>query len=223
MKCSEQALRLYAVTDRSWLGSRSLTADVEAALRGGVTMVQLREKALSAPAFLAQARALAPLCKAYGVPLIINDAPEIALQSNADGLHIGQDDIDAAQARRLLGSDKLLGVSVQTVEQAIQAERAGADYLGVGAVFPTVTKSDAAFVPRDTLYEICRAVSIPVCAIGGITAQNLHTLAGTGICGVALVSAIFAAKDIEAECRRLSLLAAQMAAAPIPQPGKVNI
>ena len=201
---------LYAVTDRSWLCGRPLKAAVEEALRGGVTMVQLREKDISDEEFLREALEIKPLCERYGVPFIINDNVKVALLSGADGVHVGQTDMDIADARRILGDNKIVGVSVQTTAQAIKAEKNGADYLGVGAVFNTSTKIDADFVPYDILKEICAAVSIPVCAIGGISRKNIGALFGSGVDGVALVSAIFASEDIERECEALLALSKEM-------------
>ena len=210
MKCAEQDLLLYAVTDRHWLNGRSLRDVVEESLRGGVTMLQLREKSLAEPAFLAEARELQALCRNYHVPFIVNDNVDIALAMDADGVHVGQSDmealdvrrkLEAGRARALLGPDKIIGVSAQTVEQALLAEKHGADYLGVGAVFPTGSKDDADDVSYDTLQAICRAVSIPVVAIGGISLGNVSQLSGSGICGIAVISAIYGAADI----RRASL------------------
>ena len=192
MKCAEQDLLLYAVTDRHWLNGRSLRDVVEESLRGGVTMLQLREKSLAEPAFLAEARELQALCRDYHVPFIVND--------NVD-IHVGQSDMEALDVRRKLGPDKIIGVSAQTVGQALLAEKHGADYLGVGAVFPTGSKDDADDVSYDTLQAICRAVSIPVVAIGGISLGNVSQLSGSGICGIAVISAIYGAADI----RRASL------------------
>lgn len=203
MKCDKKDLLLYAVTDRAWLGGRTLAEQVEEALRGGATFVQLREKELAGEALLAEAREIQALCRRYRVPFVIDDDVALARQIDADGVHVGQSDMEAQKARALLGEDKILGVSAQTVEQAVLAEQNGADYLGVGAVFSTSTKRDAAPVSRRTLREICAAVSIPVCAIGGITLENAPTLAGTGIAGLAVVSAVFAAPDIEAAAQAL--------------------
>ena len=197
------ALKLYAVTDNAWLGERSLAQCVEAALAGGATFVQLRDKQATGDALRAEAEELLALCRAAGVPFVVNDDVECALAVGADGVHVGQDDMACERARALLGPDAIVGVSTQTVEQALEAERRGADYLGVGAVFSTSTKRDAAPVSRRTLREICAAVSIPVCAIGGITLENAPTLAGTGIAGLAVVSAVFAAPDIEAAAQAL--------------------
>ena len=210
MKCDRQTMRLYAVTDRAWVGRQTLPEQVEAALKGGATCVQLREKELDGAAFLEEAKVLAALCRRYGVPLIINDNVEVALASGADGVHVGQDDLTMEQVRRLAGDRLIVGVSAHTVEQALAAQAGGADYLGVGAVFATATKSDAHVLPRETLAEICRAVDIPVVAIGGIGADNLLQLAGTGVDGVALVSAIFSAPDVEGQCRKLRALSERM-------------
>lgn len=203
MNCDRKQMLLYAVTDRSWLNGQTLSQQVEAALRGGATCIQLREKHRSHAEFLEEALELKALCGRYHVPLIINDNVRIALEAGADGVHVGQQDMQAAQARREIGPDRILGVSAQTVEQALMAEKNGADYLGVGAVFSTSTKEDARPVSYETLKAICGAVSIPVCAIGGINKKNMPELSGSGIDGVALVSAVFSSPDIEAECRVL--------------------
>ena len=197
MKFDEKSLLLYAVTDRSWLGDETLSSQVEKALKGGVTLLQLREKELDSEHFLGEAREIKKLCKKYGVPFIVNDNVEIAALADADGVHVGQSDMEAGDVRAKLGPDKIIGVSAQTVEQAVLAEKHGADYLGVGAVFHTGTKADASDVSFETLKNICQAVRIPVVAIGGITKENVALLAGSGICGVAVVSAIFAQKEIE--------------------------
>ena len=207
MKCDKKDLLLYAVTDRAWLGGRTLAEQVEEALRGGATFVQLREKELAGEALLAEAREIQALCRRYRVPFVIDDDVALARQIDADGVHVGQSDMEAQKARALLGEDKILGVSAQTVEQAVLAEQNGADYLGVGAVFPTGSKADAEDVSLDTLRAICRAVSIPVVAIGGIGAQNVAALAGTGIAGIAVVSALFAARDTRRAAAELSALA----------------
>ena len=200
------ALRLYAVTDRSWLGNGTLSDAVEAALRGGATMVQLREKSLTQADFLQEAKTLAALCARFQIPFLINDNLEIALACNADGVHVGQDDMAPQKARALLGPGKILGVSAHTVDQALAAEKTGADYLGVGAVFSTATKQDAASVPLETVREICQAVSIPVVAIGGISADNILSLQNSGVVGAAVVSALFAAEDIFSAAQNLSRL-----------------
>ncbi len=200
MKCEKKTMLLYAVTDRAWVGKQTLMEQVEDALKGGATCIQLREKELDDENFLQEAVEMKQLCEKYQVPFIINDNVEIAVKCNADGIHVGQSDMEAGNVREVVGEKMILGVSAQTVEQAVAAEKAGADYLGVGAVFNTTTKLDACEVPHDTLKAICEAVSIPVVAIGGISKANILELSGSGVDGVALVSAIFAAEDIEAEC-----------------------
>lgn len=197
---------LYAVTDRSWVGKQSLYEQVESALKGGVTCVQLREKNLDNAAFLNEAIEISALCKRYKVPFFINDNVEIAIKCHADGIHVGQDDMDAAQIRRIVGDDMIIGVSVHSVKEALEAVKNGADCLGVGAVFPTSTKTDVNVLPKETLRDICSAVNIPIVAIGGINKSNISRLAGIGVDGVALVSAIFAADDIENECKLLRKL-----------------
>lgn len=203
MNCKSEDLLVYAVTDRSWLYGESLYSQVEKALKGGATFIQLREKELDEEQFLKEAMEIKELCKRYHVPFVINDNVEIALKVEADGVHVGQSDMEAGNVREKLGKDKLIGVSTQTVEQALLAEKQGADYLGVGAVFPTGTKLDAVEVGYDRLQEICKAVHIPVVAIGGITRENIIQLKGSGVSGVAVVSAIFASKDIEAATKEL--------------------
>ncbi len=209
MNCDKCDLLLYAVTDRAWLRGRTLASVVEEAIRGGVSMVQLREKELSFDEFLAEAVEIGALCRRYGVPFLVNDNVEIALRSGADGVHVGHGDMPAEAVRRLIGKDKILGVSAETVEAAKEAARCGADYLGVGAVFSTSTKTDAADVSFDTLSSICESVDIPVVAIGGIGEKNMKLLRGSGIAGVALVSAIFASPDIEKDTKKLAALAAE--------------
>ncbi len=210
MKCDKDTLLLYAVTDRAWTGGQPLARQVEAALQNGATCLQLREKALDPAAFREEARQMALLCGRYGVPLIINDNVEVALACGAAGVHLGQQDMPIAQARRMAGPDLILGASAHTVQEALEAQAAGADYLGVGAVFSTSTKADASPLPLTTLREICAAVSIPVVAIGGITETNLLQLTGCGATGVAVVSAIFGAPDPGAATARLVRLARQM-------------
>ena len=198
---------IYAVTDRAWTGRMTLFEQVEAALRGGATMVQLREKGLAEQdfeGFLEEARRMHELTARYGVPLIIDDNVEIALKSGAEGVHVGQNDMDAGEVRRLLGPDRILGVTAKTVEQARRAQDAGADYLGSGAVFGTSTKADAIPMSLERLREICACVRIPVVAIGGICLENIGRLSGSGVAGAAIVSGIFGAEDIEGTTRRLA-------------------
>ena len=203
MKVSRESLLLYAVTDRSWLNGRTLRSQVEEALHGGATFLQLREKNLDDAHFLEEARELQALCRERGVPFIVNDNVDVALAMGADGIHVGQHDMEAGDVRRLLGPDRILGVSAQTVEQALLAQERGADYLGVGAVFPTGSKDDADDVSFEELRAICEAVTIPVVAIGGISLSNVKKLAGSGICGIAVISAIFAQKDIRLAAEQL--------------------
>ena len=203
MKCDKKTMLLYAVTDRAWTGKQSLLEQVEAALRGGATCVQLREKTLSDEAFLAEALEVSQLCRRYGVPLFINDNVEVAIQCHADGIHVGQEDMAAARARELLGPGRLIGVSAHTVEEARAAYEMGADYLGTGAAFVTGTKADAKPIERGTIRAITAAVPIPVVAIGGITAANLPELRSLGLAGAAVASAIFASDDPEAAARAL--------------------
>ena len=210
MKCDKNTMLLYAVTDRAWLGDMTLYQQVELALKGGVTCVQLREKELSDEDFLAEAIEISALCQKYGVPFFINDNVDIAVKCKADGIHVGQEDMAAAKVRERVGEDMMIGVSVHSVSEALEAVAAGADCLGVGAMFSTSTKADASVLPMDTLKDICDAVDIPVVAIGGIGKSNIDKLKGTGVDGVALVSAIFSADDIESECRELRKLSEEM-------------
>lgn len=196
-RCAQKDLTLYAITDRHWLNGQTLKSQVEKALKGGATMIQIREKDLNEKDFLLEAEELLALCRSYNVPFIVNDNVELAVKIGADGVHVGQSDMNARDVRALIGNDKILGVSTQTVEQALFAQECGADYLGVGAVFPTGSKDDAEVLDRKTLMDICKAVSIPVIAIGGITKDNVRELKGTGIAGISVISAIFAQKDIQ--------------------------
>lgn len=196
-RCAQKDLTLYAITDRHWLNGETLKSQVEKALKGGATMIQIREKDLDEKDFLLEAEELIALCRSYNVPFIVNDNVELAVKIGADGVHVGQSDMNARDVRALIGNDKILGVSTQTVEQALFAQECGADYLGVGAVFPTGSKDDAEVLDRKTLMDICKAVSIPVVAIGGITKDNVRELKGTGIAGISVISAIFAQKDIQ--------------------------
>lgn len=204
MRLDKKDLLLYAVTDRHWLKEdESLYSVVEKALQGGATFVQLREKNLEEEKFMEEAREIKALCARYDVPFVINDNVDICMSMDADGVHVGQSDMEAGDVRAKIGPDKILGVSAHTVEQAKLAEAHGADYLGVGAVFPTGSKDDADEVSHDTLKEICAAVNIPVIAIGGITASNTPKLAGSGICGIAVISAIFGQEDVREATRTL--------------------
>ena len=213
--CRKEDLLLYAVTDRTWLRGQTLKSQVEAALKGGATFIQLREKELDEEAFLEEALEIGKLCREYGVPFVINDNVDIAEKAGADGVHVGQHDMEAGDVRRRLGPDKIIGVSAQTVEQALRAQEHGADYLGVGAVFPTGSKADATEVEHETLRRICDAVDIPVIAIGGITKENVKELAGCGICGIAVISAVFAQKEIEEAARHLKSRTEEMLKAQV--------
>lgn len=210
MNCDKKDLLLYAVTDRHWLNGRELADVVKESLDGGVTMLQLREKTLEEDKFLEEAKLLRALCRERKIPFIINDNVDIAVAMDADGVHVGQSDMEALDVRAKVGPDKIVGVSAQTVEQALLAEKHGADYLGVGAVFPTGSKDDADDVSYETLKAICEAVSIPVVAIGGVSQENVSRLAGSGICGVAVISAIYAAKDICAAASKLKRATEEM-------------
>ena len=209
MNFDRHSLLLYAVTDRSRLGEHTLAWAVEEALRGGVTLVQLREKHLDKDDFRTEALEIQALCRRYGVPLLINDDVELALEIGADGVHVGQDDLEAGQARAKLGPDRIIGVSAHSVEEALRAQAAGADYLGAGAVFPTGPKGDASCLPLAVLRDICAAVDIPVAAIGGIGPDNIGRLRGSGAAGVAVVSALFAQPDPCRAARTLRELAAE--------------
>ena len=191
-----KSLVLYAVTDRHWTGEKSLLQQTEEAIKGGATFVQIREKNLAEEKFQEEAVLLKNLCGKYKIPFVMNDNVQLAEKIDADGVHIGQDDMNVQEARKILGGDKIIGVSAQTVEEAVLAEAQGADYLGVGAVFPTGSKDDAVEVPLETLKKICAAVKIPVVAIGGISKDNIFELKNSGICGISVISAIFGQKDI---------------------------
>ena len=207
MNFTAQNLLLYAVTDRAWVGRQTLLEQIESALKGGATLVQLREKDLPRLDYIREAAQATALCHRYGVPLIVNDSLEVALKSGADGVHVGIEDQPVAEIRRHAGKGFLIGATAKTVEQARAAQAAGADYLGVGAVFPSPTKKNAIRITTGQLREICASVSIPCVAIGGISRENLPALAGGGMDGFALVSAIFSQPDIEAACRELRALA----------------
>ena len=210
MRFDKKDLLLYAVTDRQWLDGRTLYEVVKESLDGGATFIQLREKELDNEHFLEEAKQLKELCAEYKVPFVINDNVDIAIAMDADGVHVGQSDMETGDVRAKLGTDKIIGVSAHTVEQAILAEKRGADYLGVGAVFPTGSKDDADDVSHETLKAICEAVNIPVIAIGGITVDNTPQLAGTGICGIAVISAIYAQPDIVAATKELKRVTSEM-------------
>lgn len=201
--CTPESLLLYAVTDRRWLNGRPLAGDVEKAIRGGATFIQLREKQLDEESFKTEALEIKKLCDKYRVPFVLDDNVRLAKEIGADGVHVGQSDMRADNVRALIGPDKILGVSAQTVEEALLAEKMGADYLGVGAVFATGSKQDADSVSKETLTAICEAVNIPVIAIGGIDVDNVQELAGSGIVGIAVISAIFAQKDPQQAARTL--------------------
>lgn len=204
------SLLLYAITDRHWLNGKTLYSQVELALKGGATMIQIREKDLDENTFLKEAEQIQSLCAKYCVPFIVNDNVELAVKIGADGVHVGQSDMAAKDVRALIGKDKILGVSAQTVEQAIEAQKCGADYLGTGAIFPTGSKDDAQVLGVQTLKEICSAVNIPVVAIGGISKDNILELKKSGIAGVSVISAIFAQNDIVAATAELKSLAEQI-------------
>lgn len=203
MGIDQKSLLLYAITDRTWTGRQTLLEQVEDALRGGATLVQLREKDLSEAAFLQEAVQMKALCRRYGVPLIINDNLAVALKSGADGIHVGMEDTPVGDIRAQVGPDFIIGATAKTVAQARQAQTAGADYLGVGAVFPSPTKQNALRVSTEELRRICTSVSIPAVAIGGIGPDNLAQLQGGGMRGIAVVSALFGAEDVHAAAQAL--------------------
>lgn len=200
---NKDALSLYGITDRYWLNGRPLIHDVQLALEGGVTMIQLREKNLDEESFYREAIEIKDLCKKFNVPFIINDNVELAKKVDADGVHVGQNDMAAQDVRAIIGPDKILGVSTQTVEEALLAQKMGADYLGVGAVFPTGSKDDCWVLSHDLCREICSAVTIPVVAIGGINLGNISKLSGLGFSGISLISAIFGQNDIKSAAMKL--------------------
>lgn len=196
MKLSKHNMLLYAVTDRSWLNGKTLSEEVEEAIIGGATFIQLREKNLDSDDFLSEAIEIRKICNKYEVPFVIDDNVEIAIKSGADGVHLGQNDMNISQARALLGKNKIIGATARTVEQAVRAEQEGADYIGSGAVFATSTKSDTVPLSYENLCKICRSVSIPVVAIGGINTGNVKYLTGSGISGIAVVSGIFKSDNV---------------------------
>lgn len=203
MRIQRKDLLLYAVTDRAWVGRWTLPEQIEEALIGGVTTVQLREKGMDGDTFIKEAVEIKRICRRYGVPLIINDNVEVALRSGADGVHVGMEDMPVAEIRRRTGSDFIIGATAKTVEQAQLAQRSGADYLGVGAVFPSPTKKNAIRITTEQMKEICASVSIPAVAIGGISLDNVSELAGGGMAGIAVVSAVFGAENIRQAARQL--------------------
>ena len=211
MKCDKQNMLLYAVTDRAWVGKQSLYEQVESALKGGVTCVQLREKELDDEAFLKEAVEIHALCRRYGVPFFVNDNVDIAIRCHAEGVHVGQEDMAAAQVRARVGEGMMIGVSVHSVEEAQEAVKHGADCLGVGAAFATHTKTDVDVLPHETLKAICDAVDIPVVAIGGISHDNILELKNCGLDGVAVVSALFAQADVKAAAEELLRLSEEIA------------
>ncbi len=206
MNFNKDMLLLYAVTDRSWVGRQTLYEQIEDALKGGVTIVQLREKNLAEDEFLREAVQIKELCRGYGVPLIINDNVAVALKSGADGVHVGIEDTPVEKIRNIAGKDFIIGATAKTADRAKAAEAAGADYLGVGAVFPSPTKKNAIRITAEQLKEICSSVSIPVVAIGGIGLDNVSEIKGGGMKGIAAASAIFAAENIMAETQKLKKL-----------------
>ena len=210
MRFDKKYAILYAVTDRAWIGKQNLYEQVESALKGGATCVQLREKNLDEELFLEEAIKIKSLCKKYGIPFLVNDNVDIAIKCEADGVHVGQEDTAVSKVRKLVGDKMIIGVSVQNINEALESIKNGADYLGVGAMFSKSTKLDANVIPFENLKSVCNAVNIPVVAIGGIGKNNIMKLAGSGADGVALVSAIFGAKNIEEECRELRRLSEQM-------------
>lgn len=210
MKLDKKSMILYAITDRSWLGENSFEEQVEETIKAGATFLQLREKDLDTGQFLKQAKKIKKITDKYKIPFVINDNVEVAIKSDADGVHIGQGDMNAVNVRKLIGNNKIIGVSANTVEAAKLAEENGADYIGVGAVFKTNTKEEADLVSMDIIKEICKSISIPVVAIGGINEKNISSLKGTGIDGICCISAIFAKKDIYGATKELSRLAKEV-------------
>lgn len=203
MKFKKEMLLLYAVTDRKWTGEKTLYQQVEEALKGGATLIQLREKNMSQEEFLKEAREITELCHRYGTALIINDNVEVALKSGADGVHVGIEDTPVEEIRKMTPGDFIIGATAKTTEQAQRAEKEGADYIGVGAVFPSPTKKNAIRITLEQLKKISGSVRIPAVAIGGITYENADTLRGGRMAGVAVVSAVFGAADIKKETARL--------------------
>lgn len=201
---------LYLVTDRALMSTLTLEDAVEQAIEGGATLVQLREKAASSSDFYNTAKSIKRVTDAHNIPLIINDCVDIALAVDAAGVHVGQTDIPAGVVRSIIGNEKILGVSVSNVDEAVQAQKDGADYIGVGAMFATSTKKDASIVSMEELRRIRAAVKLPIVVVGGINAGNVSFFAGTGINGIAVVSALISAKEIAAEAKKLKKLALQV-------------
>ena len=206
MRLDKKYMHLYAVTDRAWTGKKTLYEQINEALKNGVTCVQLREKNLDEASFIEEAKKISVLCRQYNTPFIVNDNVNVAIASNADGIHIGQEDMGLKDVRKIVGENMIIGISAHTVEEAKFAQENGADYIGIGAVFETSTKNDVDIIPYEKVKAICDAVDIPKVAIGGINAENILKLRGSGIDGVAVVSAIFGAKDIGKATKELYTL-----------------
>lgn len=196
MKFTKESLKLYVITDRSWIGNRSMPEEVEKTLKSGATCLQIREKNISYDEYVSKSIELRKICNKYNVPFIVNDNIEVALASGADGVHVGQKDILNKNVRSIIGSDKILGISANSIELAIAAEKAGADYIGVGSIQLSTTKGESKILSTEYVNEICNSVSIPVVAIGGINEQNILRLKGIGIAGVAVISAVFGKEDV---------------------------
>ncbi len=206
MRLDKKYMQLYAVTDRAWTGNKTLYEQIKEALENGVTCVQLREKNLDEASFIEEAKKISVLCRQYNTPFIVNDNVNVAIASNADGIHIGQEDMGLKDVRKIVGENMIIGISAHTVEEAKFAQENGADYIGIGAVFETSTKNDVDVIPYEKVKSICDAVDMPKVAIGGINAENILKLKGSGIDGVAVVSAIFGAKDIGKATKELYTL-----------------
>jgi len=206
MRLDKKYMQLYAVTDRAWTGNKTLYEQIKEALENGVTCVQLREKNLDEASFIEEAKKISVLCRQYNIPFIVNDNVNVAIASNADGIHIGQEDMGLKDVREIVGENMIIGISAHTVEEAKFAQENGADYIGIGAVFETSTKNDVDVIPYEKVKSICDAVDMPKVAIGGINAENILKLKGSGIDGVAVVSAIFGAKDIGKATKELYTL-----------------
>ncbi|HAV89776.1 thiamine phosphate synthase [uncultured Eubacterium sp.] len=203
MNVKKEDMLLYGITDRSWLNGRTLSEVVKESLEGGVTILQIREKDIDEKNFLEEAKEIKKICEKFNVPLIINDNVEIAKMVDADGVHLGQDDMDIEEARKILGSEKIIGITAKTIEQAKEAQMKGADYLGSGAIYTSGTKQNAKRLTVENLKAICASVEIPVVAIGGLTYDNIDVLKDSGISGIAVVSAIYASTDIKTDTIKL--------------------